>query len=75
MLVLSRKLNESIVIGDNIRITIVGIQTETKNGERCDARIKIGIVAPDEISVDREEVREKKEEIRRKEIAVGAKQG
>lgn len=75
MLVLSRKLNEGIVIGDNIRITIVGIQTEMKNGKRCAARVKIGILAPDEISVDREEVREEKEEKLRKEIAVGTKQG
>lgn len=47
MLVLSRQRDESIIIGDNIKITIVDIRGD---------KIRIGIEAPAEISVHREEV-------------------
>jgi carbon storage regulator CsrA len=51
MLVLSRKIGETIIIGDAIRVTVVDI------GQ---GRVKIGIHAPDSVSVDREEVHERK---------------
>lgn len=47
MLVLARKEKESIVIADCIKITIV---------EVTGGRVKIGVVAPDEIPVHREEI-------------------
>jgi carbon storage regulator len=47
MLVLSRKLGEKIVIGDNIVITVVKIDRN---------QIRIGIEAPNDISVYREEI-------------------
>lgn len=50
MLILTRKIGESIIIGDNIVITVVG----NKNGQ-----IKVGIDAPREISVHREEIRDR----------------
>lgn len=53
MLVLSRKNGESICIGDNVTITIV---------EALNNKARIGIEAPREISVDRQEVRKAKEE-------------
>lgn len=51
MLVLTRKTNEEIIIGDNIRITIV---------EVAPGRVKIGVDAPKSVRVDRAEVHEKK---------------
>jgi carbon storage regulator len=47
MLILSRKLNESIVIGDGIVVRILRISKDT---------VKIGIEAPPEMRVHREEI-------------------
>ena len=48
MLVLSRKVGESILINESIRITVV---QSAKNG-----RIRLGIDAPPEVKVLREEL-------------------
>ncbi|KAA0141033.1 MULTISPECIES: carbon storage regulator CsrA [Gimesia] len=47
MLVLSRQRDESIIIGDNIVITIVDIRGD---------KVRLGIQAPTEIPVHRQEV-------------------
>ncbi len=47
MLVISRKINESITIGDNITVTVLGIEGD---------RIKIGIEAPRELIILRQEI-------------------
>jgi carbon storage regulator len=47
MLVLSRQRDESIIIGDNIIITIVDIRGD---------KVRLGIQAPKEITVHRQEV-------------------
>jgi carbon storage regulator len=47
MLVLSRKLGEKIVIGDNIIVTVVKIDRN---------QIRIGIEAPHDVPVYREEI-------------------
>ena len=49
MLVLSRKLNQSIVIGDDIHIVVVSVDRDT---------VKLGIQAPREVPVHRAEVYE-----------------
>ncbi|REJ82633.1 MAG: carbon storage regulator [Planctomycetota bacterium] len=47
MLVLTRKANESILIGDNIELTVVEVRGN---------RVKLGIVAPRTVPVLRQEV-------------------
>ncbi|MEQ1968150.1 carbon storage regulator CsrA [Xenorhabdus nematophila] len=47
MLILTRRLQEKIIIGDDIEIVILGI-----NGNQ----IKIGVKAPEGIPVHREEI-------------------
>ncbi|MGM7721409.1 carbon storage regulator CsrA [Metabacillus sp. Hm71] len=47
MLVLTRKQNESIQIGDNIEITILAVHGD---------HIKLGIKAPKDVEVHRKEV-------------------
>jgi carbon storage regulator len=49
MLVLSRQRDESIIIGDNIVVTIVDIRGD---------KVRLGINAPTEISVHRQEIYE-----------------
>ena len=47
MLVLTRKIDEKIIINDQISVTIVGVEGE---------RVKLGIDAPADIEIHREEV-------------------
>ncbi|HXY36430.1 MAG TPA: carbon storage regulator [Planctomycetaceae bacterium] len=47
MLVLTRKQQQEIVIADNIRVTVLEI-----NGNR----IRLGIAAPDDVSIHRAEI-------------------
>ena len=47
MLVLNRKVNESIVIGDSIVLTVLAIEGE---------HVKLGINAPREVTILRQEV-------------------
>ena len=49
MLVLSRQRDETIMIGDNIEVTVVDIRGD---------KVRLGINAPKEISVHRKEVYE-----------------
>lgn len=51
MLVLSRKIGQEIVIGNNIRITLVAVQGQN---------VRIGVRAPKEVVVDRQEIHKKR---------------
>ena len=55
MLVLSRRLNQAIVIGGEVRVTVLAITP---------SRVEIGVEAPREIMVDREEVHLRRQECR-----------
>ena len=47
MLVLSRKLHESIVVGNSVRITVIEVSA---------SGVRLGFEAPPEISIYREEI-------------------
>lgn len=52
MLILTRKKNETIDIGDNIKIVVV----ETRGD-----KVRLGIVAPKDVAVLRHDAKDKKE--------------
>ena len=47
MLELTRRVGEKIIIGDNVIVSILGIKGDN---------VKIGVIAPKEVSVHREEI-------------------
>ncbi len=47
MLILTRKIGESIIIGDNIKITVIKID---------ERQVKLGVDASKNVIVDREEI-------------------
>lgn len=47
MLVLSRRMGETLVIAENIRLTVLGVSG---------GQVRLGIEAPRDISVHREEI-------------------
>jgi len=50
MLILTRRMGESLMIGDEVSITVVGVKGN---------QIRIGIEAPKTISIHREEIYER----------------
>ena len=51
MLVLSREIDEDILIGDDIVVTVIDIRGD---------KVRIGVQAPPNVSIDRREVRKRK---------------
>lgn len=47
MLILTRKVGESVLIGDDISITVLSVRGN---------QVKLGVQAPKEVSVHREEI-------------------
>ncbi len=47
MLILTRKLGESLLIGDEVEVTVLSVRG---------GQVKLGIKAPKEVSVHREEI-------------------
>ncbi len=54
MLVLTRKLGKRLIIGDTVTVTVVKISGN---------RIRLGIEAPRDVIIDREEVCKRKENV------------
>lgn len=52
MLVLSRKTHQGIWIGDNVFVTVLSVER---------GRVKLGITAPEDVHVDRAELRAQNE--------------
>jgi carbon storage regulator len=59
MLILTRKAGETVVIGDNVTVAIIGVKGN---------QIRIGINAPKDVTVHREEIYER---IRHEQLSEG----
>ena len=47
MLILTRRISESVIIGDNVKITVLGVKGN---------QVRLGIDAPKSVTVHREEI-------------------
>jgi carbon storage regulator len=54
MLVLTRRIGETIVIDGDIRVTVVSVQGD---------KVRLGIKAPDYVRIDRQEIHDRRAEL------------
>lgn len=62
MLILTRRINESITIGDNVNVMVLGVKGN---------QVRLGIDAPKEIPVHREEIKKRIDDAKIQKIAIG----
>lgn len=60
MLILTRRVGEALMIGDNVTVTVLGIKGN---------QVRVGVLAPKDVGVHREEIYER---IRHEKEAEGA---
>ncbi len=63
MLVLSRRPGEEIIINGNIKVTVVSVKGD---------RVRIGVEAPEDVTVDRAEVHARRMQFHEVEVPVAA---
>ena len=56
MLILTRRVGETLIIGDSVTVTVLGVKGN---------QIQVGITAPQDVAVHREEIYERIEQQRR----------
>lgn len=54
MLILTRRIGESLIIGDDIEVVVLGIQGN---------QIRLGVKAPEDVTILREELYHKQQEL------------
>ncbi len=52
MLILTRRVGESLMIGDEVTVTVLGVKGN---------QVRIGVQAPKNVIVDREEIRQRRD--------------
>ena len=63
MLILTRRVGETLMIGDNVTVTVLGVKGN---------QVRIGINAPKDLAVHREEIYQR---IKREQLGPGAETG